>query len=83
MTNPTPNTGASLTPNVRVEDPKARKIVGNVLGWATVVLFVFNIVDTNIAELDLTWFTVPANGIIAGLLALWQLIVTSPNVPAA
>ena len=82
MSNPNPGQ-ASLTPNVRVENPKVRKTVGDVLGWITVTLFVFNIVDINIAELDLTWLTVPANGITAGLLSLWQLIVTSPNVPAA
>ena len=82
MSNPNPGQ-ASLTPNVRIENPKARKLIGDVLGWAVVGLFALNIIDMNIAELDLAWLAIPLNGILAGFLALFQLLVTSPNVPSA
>ena len=74
-------TGA-LTPNVRVENPEVRKIVGNILGWAVILLLAVTVVDMNVPALDLAWLTVPAAGSLAGLQSLWQLIVTSPNVPS-
>lgn len=75
MSTPTP------TPNVRIESPKVRKIVGNVFGWATLGLLAVGVVDAPIEQIDLAWFTVPATTIVAGLFSLYQLTITSPNVP--
>lgn len=75
-------TAPTLAPNVRIEDPRARKIIGNALGWAVIALLVLSIFDANIVELDLAWLSVPAAGIVAGLQALFQLLITSPNVAA-
>ena len=38
-------TAPTLTPNVRIEDPRARKIIGNTLGWAGVAVTAATIVD--------------------------------------
>lgn len=77
MTNP------SLTPNVRIESPVARKAIGDVLGYGTLGLSVATLVDLNVPAIDIAWVTVPAAGILAGLLALFQVIVTSANVPSS
>lgn len=76
------NTQPSLTPNVRIENPKARKVIGNVLGYAALALTVATLVDGAIAEVDYGNVTGPASVIIAGLFGLYQTIVTSPNVPS-
>lgn len=73
----TPN----YTPNVIVQNPVVRKVVGNVLAGATLVLSLATLVDTAIAELDYAQFTGPAAVIIAGVFGIFQLTVTSPNVP--
>lgn len=73
---------AFATPNVRIESPVARKIIGNVFGWTTLGLLAIGVVDTSIEQLDLAWFTVPATTIVAGLFSLYQLTITSPNVPS-
>lgn len=71
----------SITPNVRIENPGARKIVGNVLGWASIGLSAAVLVDGAIAEVDYGNVTGPAAVIIAGLFGLYQTLITSPNVP--
>lgn len=73
-------TAPTLTPNVRIENPQARKIIGNVLGWAVIALLILALVDVNIPAIDLDWFAIPAAAIVAGLQSLFQLLVTSPNV---
>lgn len=69
------------TPNVVVENPHVRKVVGNVLAVASVGLAIATLVDGAIAELDYGFVTGPAAVIIAGLFGIFQLGVTSPNVP--
>jgi ABC-type amino acid transport system permease subunit len=69
------------TPNVIVQDPRVRKVVGNILGAATLVLSIAALVDGAIAELDYANITGPAAVIIGGLFGIFQLGVTSPNVP--
>ena len=71
----------SLTPNVRIESPKARKIIGDSIGWAGVAVTAAVIVDQAIPAIDLAFITVPAGAIVLGFLSLFQTIVTSPNVP--
>lgn len=78
MTNHVP----SNTPNVIVENPHVRKTVGNVLGVASLVLSIAVLVDGAIAEIDYGNITGPAAVIIAGLFGIFQLGVTSPNVPS-
>lgn len=71
----------NYTPNVVVQDPRVRKIVGNILAVAVIVLAVVTLVDTQVPAFDIGWVTVPAGGIIAGLFSIFQLAVTSPNIP--
>lgn len=83
-TNPEPNysTQPTITPNVRIENPKARQIIGNVLGYLALALTVATLVDGAIAEVDYGNVTGPATVIIGGLFGLYQTLVTSPNVPS-
>ena len=71
----------SATPNVVIQNPTVRKVVGNTLAVASVALAVATLVDGAIAELDYGFITGPAAVIIAGLFGIFQLGVTSPNVP--
>ena len=79
MTYETP--APTYTPNVIVENPVIRKAVGNILGAASLILAIATLVDGAIAELDYGFVTGPAAIIIAGLFGIFQLGVTSPNVP--
>ena len=72
----------SETPNVIVQNPHVRKIVGNTLGAASLLLSIAVLVDGAVAELDYGNVTGPAAVIIAGLFGIFQLGVTSPNVPS-
>jgi len=69
------------TPNVIVQNPVVRKVVGNILGAASLILAIATLVDGAIAELEYAFVTGPAAVIIAGLFGIFQLGVTSPNVP--
>jgi hypothetical protein len=75
------NTIPSATPNVVVENPIVRKVVGNSLAVASVLLSIAVLVDGAVADLDYGNVTGPAAVIIAGLFGIFQLGVTSPNVP--
>jgi hypothetical protein len=77
MSDPIP----TYTPNVIVENPTIRKVVGNALGVASLLLAVGTLVDGAIAEIDYAFITGPAAVIVAGLFGIFQLGVTSPNVP--
>lgn len=71
-----------ITPNVVVSNPHVRKAVGNTLAVASVALSIAVLVDGAVAELDYGNVTGPAAVIIAGLFGIFQLGVTSPNVPS-
>ncbi len=71
----------SYTPNVIVQNPIVRKVVGNVLAGATLLLSIATLVDGAIAEIDWSAVTGPAAVIAGGLFGIFQLTVTSPNVP--
>jgi hypothetical protein len=73
----------SETPNVIISNPTVRKWVGNILGAATTILAIATVVDGAVAELDYANVTGPAAVIIAGILGIFQLTVTSPNVPTS
>ena len=69
------------TPNVIVQNPVVRKVVGNTLAGATLLLSIATLVDGAIEQLNYSFVTGPAAIIVAGLFSLFQLGVTSPNVP--
>lgn len=69
------------TPNVIVQNPVVRKVVGNVLGGATLALSIATLVDGAIEQISYSDITGPAAIIVAGLFGIFQLTVTSPNVP--
>lgn len=71
------------TPNVIVQNPVVRKISGNVLAGATLVLSIATLVDGAIDAISYSNITGPAAVIVAGLLGIFQLTVTSPNVPSS
>ncbi len=71
------------TPNVIISNPVVRKWVGNILGAATTLLAIATVVDGAIAELDYANVSGPAAVIIAGILGIFQLTITSPNVPTS
>lgn len=70
------------TPNVRVENPKVRKVVGDVLGWGTVALTTATAIDQVLPAVDYSGYTGPAAAVLGVLLGVWQVLITSPNVPA-
>ena len=71
----------SETPNVIVQNPAVRKVVGNILGVASLVLSIATLVDGAIPDIEYANITGPAAVIITGLFGIFQLAVTSPNVP--
>ena len=70
-----------ITPNVRIESPKVRKIIGNIFGWASLAVSAAIIVDLAIPAIDIAFITGPAGTIVLGLFGLFQTTITSPNVP--
>lgn len=72
-----------VTANVIVQNPVVRKVVGNVLAGATLLLSIATLVDGAIEQLNYGEVTGPAAIIIGGLFGIFQLTVTSPNVPSA
>lgn len=73
----------TYTPNVIVSNPVVRKVVGNILGGATLALSIATLVDSAIEQVSYSGITGPAAVIVAGLFGIFQLTVTSPNVPTA
>lgn len=69
------------TPNVRIESPRVRKVVGDTIGWAGVAITAATIVDQAVPELDIAFITIPASVIVLGFLSLFQTLITSPNIP--
>jgi uncharacterized membrane protein HdeD (DUF308 family) len=71
----------SPTPNVIVSNPVVRKWAGNILGVASLLLTIAFLVDNAIAAINIEAYTGPAAVIVGGLFGIFQLTVTSPNVP--
>lgn len=69
------------TPNVFVKNPTVRKYAGIVLGIVGFMLTGGAIVDAAIEQIDLSYVINPATQITLGFAALFQLAVTTPNVP--
>ncbi len=79
MSNPTP----AQTPNVVIENPKARKIARTVLDVAGVILGTVVIADASSPAFDVAAFTVPALGVWSYLRLAFGLAVDNPNTPKA
>lgn len=71
------------TANVVIANPTVRKVAGNTLAVASLILAIAVLVDGAIAEIAYGNVTGPAAVIITGLFGIFQLSVTSPNVPKA
>ena len=79
MSNPTP----TQTPNVVIENPKARKVARTVLDVAGVVLGTVVIADASSGAFDVAAITVPALGVWSYLRLAFGLAVDNPNTPTA
>ena len=55
-----------------IENPRARKIVGDSLSWAGVTVTAATIVDSAITAIDLACITIPAAAIVLGFLSRFQ-----------
>lgn len=71
------------TPNVVIENPKARKIARTVLDVVGVVLGTVVIADASSVAFDVAAFTVPALGVWSYLRLAFGLAVDNPNTPKA
>lgn len=71
-----------VTANVIVQNPVVRKVVGNLLAGATLLLSIATLVDGAIEQINWGDYTGPAAIIVGGLFGIFQLAVTSPNVPS-
>lgn len=69
------------TPNVVIENPKARKIAYTAFGWASLAVAVVVGVDLASAAFDVTAFTTPAL-VGLGILGVGIGYTASKNTPA-
>lgn len=72
---------ATETPNVVIENPKIRKIIGTTLDIALLILFTATAVDMASETIDISAFTVSAMAGVGALRAGFGLVVTNPNTP--
>lgn len=77
------NINPSVTPNVVVQNPLVRKVVGIALGVAALVLPIAGIIDQYAANLDWSAVLIPAGAITLFLGGTFGLTVTVPNIPSA
>ncbi|WP_309105013.1 hypothetical protein [Microbacterium sp.] len=75
------NSNPTQTPNVVIENPKARKIAGAVLDVAGLTLAAVIAADAASPAFDVGAVTVPALAVWSVLRAGFGLGVTAPNVP--
>lgn len=71
------------TPNVVIENPRARKIVRTVIDVIGAAAFVAAAVDLASAEIDLATVTVPVLAGYGAARSVFGFIVDNPNTPAA
>lgn len=74
-------TTPSPTPNVVIENPKARKIARTVLDIIGVALAVVVVADMSSDGFDLAEFTTPALAVYTVLRAAFGIGVDNPNTP--
>lgn len=78
---------SNVTPNVNIENPRVRKIVGNILGVIAILSGATAIVLGFWPELaslpvDIARVLTTVNALVAFFSGIFQIAVTSPNVPA-
>lgn len=71
----------SLTPNVVIQNPAVRRIAGWVIGTAAILVPTLIVIDGRADAFDLSAWTDPALAATSFLAGLFQVAVSSPNVP--
>lgn len=71
----------SETPNVVVQNPKVRKVAGWIIGSAAILVPALMVLDGAAPALDWTGWTVPAMAVTSFLAGVFQVAVSTPNVP--
>ncbi len=72
----------SLTPNVVVQNPAVRKVAGVIIGSAAIIVPAAVVLDGATDALDWSAWTVPAMAVTSFLAGLFQVSVSTPNVPS-
>lgn len=70
------------TPNVRVENPNIRKVIGTILAVASALTVAAIAGDAASPEIDISFITLPVAAIVGSLTASWQVFFTNPNIPS-
>jgi hypothetical protein len=81
MTTNTETPFPTQTPNVALENPAVRRVLGWVLGVGGVVIPVVTAVDAASNDFDLTRWTNPISAGFLALFGIYQLAVTNRNIP--
>lgn len=71
----------STTPNVVVQNPAVRRVAGIVIGAAAIIVPAAVVLDGATDALDWSAWTVPAMAVTSFLAGLFQVGVSTPNVP--
>jgi hypothetical protein len=77
MTDHTPST----TPNVVVGNPHVRKVANVVLGTASIIVAGAIVLDGSSPAFEWSAWTGPASALVLFLAGVFQVAVTTPNVP--
>lgn len=73
----------SDTPNVVVGNPHVRKVANVVLGVALIVFPAAAVLDATSPDLNFEQWLIPATAVTSFLAGIFDLAVTTPNVPKA
>lgn len=79
MTENTPS--PSTTPNVVLQNPHVRKVAGIVIGAAAIIVPAAVVLDTATDAFDWSAWTYPATMLTSFLAGVFQVSVSTPNVP--
>lgn len=78
MSNPTLPTE---TPNVRIEDPKIRKILRSLIDGIGGLAFIAGAIDLASADLDFAAWTIPVMAAYTAARVVFGFAVDNPNTP--
>lgn len=81
MSIPGNNNGGSVTPNVRIQNPKARRIARTVLDVTGLALGAVIVADASSGAFDVVAVTAPAMAVWLFLRAGFGLGIDNPNTP--
>lgn len=71
----------NLTPNVVVHNPVVRKVANVVLGIASLIVAGAVVLDGASPAFEWSEWTGPASALVLFLAGVFQIAVTTPNVP--